>query len=71
MNLVNIIYTGTDITLSGYEGDYILRYGYVCKVEDWMADILANKGYVKTESLSSTVLEEKKRGEQQWKLESF
>ena len=44
MNYISIFYTGPELTLAGYYGDYMLIPGKVT-VESWMADILINHGY--------------------------
>ena len=44
MNYTSIFYTGPELTLAGYYGDYMLIPGKVT-VESWMADILINHGY--------------------------
>ncbi len=44
MNYTSIFYTGPELTLAGYYGDYRLIPGKVT-VESWMADILINHGY--------------------------
>ena len=44
MIFTDIFYTGPELTLAGYYGDYRLIPGKVT-VESWMADILINHGY--------------------------
>ena len=44
MIYTSIFYTGPELTLAGYYGDYMLIPGKVT-VESWMADILINHGY--------------------------
>jgi hypothetical protein len=44
MNFVDIFYTGPDLIIAGYEGDYHLIPGKIT-VESWLADILLKHGY--------------------------
>ncbi len=42
-----IYYHGYNMIVCGFDGDYSLSVGWL-EVEDWIADILINKGYAKT-----------------------
>jgi hypothetical protein len=44
MNYTDIFYTGPELIIAGYEGDYHLIPGKVT-VESWLADILLKHGY--------------------------
>ena len=44
MNFTDIFYTGPELIIAGYEGDYHLIPGKVT-VESWLADILLSHGY--------------------------
>ena len=44
MNYTSIFYTGTELIIAGYEGDYHLIPGEIT-VESWLADILLSQGY--------------------------
>ena len=44
MNYTSIFYTGPELIIAGYEGDYHLIPGKIT-IESWLADILLNHGY--------------------------
>ena len=44
MIYTSIFYTGPELIIAGYEGDYHLIPGKIT-IESWLADILLNHGY--------------------------
>ena len=44
MNFTDIFYTGPELIIAGFEGDYHLMPGKAT-VESWLADILLKHGY--------------------------